>query len=115
MLALIITGLLLAGRQDAAQPDTGRLIQVVDEPRVARCMGQMIGFSNVPLRCTVNADATMGDCEILSSNRTVLRYSRVFRCMASNVRVYNEDGSPAVGRSVTTRVNGRTVFSDPPA
>ena len=114
MLVLILTGLILAGRQDAAA-DTGRLVQIVDEPRVARCMGSMVGFSNVPLRCVVNADATLGNCEVLSTNRTALRYSRVFRCMASNVRVYNEDGSPAVGRSVATRINGRTVFSDPNA
>lgn len=115
MLVLILTGLILAGRQDAAPAETGPLVQVVDEPRVARCLGQMIGFSNVPIRCTVGSDAALGDCEVLSTNRTVLRYSRVFRCIASNVRVYNEDGSPAVGRSVTTRVNGRTVHSDPRA
>ncbi len=111
MLALILAGLLLSARQDAPA-DAERLVQVVDQPRVARCMGQMVGFSNVPLRCVVQADATMGECEVLSTNRAALQYSRVFRCMASNVRVYDPDGTPAVGRSVAIRVHGRTVFSD---
>lgn len=113
MLALILAGLLLSARQDVPT-DTVRVIlsRVVDEPRVARCMGQMVGFSNVPIRCVVQADATLSECEVLSDDLTVLRYSRVYRCMASHVRVYNADSAPAVGRSVALHVNGRTIFSD---
>lgn len=110
MLALILAGLLLSARQDAPV-DAAQLIQVIDEPRVSRCMGEMIGFSNVPLRCVVQTDATMGECEVRTTNRAALRYSRVFRCMASHVRAYNPDGSPAVDRTVDTRIHGRSIFS----
>ena len=88
------------------------LIQTVNQAAVSRCMGYMVGFRNVPLRCVVGADGSLGECEVQSTNRAVLRYSRVYRCMASNVRVALPDGTPPVGRSVAFRVHGASFLSD---
>ncbi len=88
------------------------LTRVVDERAAGRCLGDLVGARNVPLRCTSGADGALGQCEILSSNRTVLRYTRTFQCMASHVRVQYPDGTPAVGQTVRIKLNGRSIFGD---
>ena len=116
-LLLLIAGLLMSSGQVAtpgsapSQP-TRELVQTVDHAATARCMGNMVGFRNVPLRCVIGADGTLGDCEVGSTNRTVLRYSRVYRCMASNVRVTLPDGTVPVGRSVAFRIHGSSFLSE---
>ena len=118
MSLLILTGLLLsAGAQsetpDPAQPGLFPLVQTVDDRAASNCMGAMVGFRNVPLRCVVGTDGSLEQCEVLSTNRTVRRYDRVYRCMAAAVTVAYADGTPAVGRSVAFRINGRSILSDP--
>ena len=88
------------------------LIQTVNHAATARCMGDMVGVRNVPLRCVVGADGRLGECEVRTTNRAVLRYSRVYRCMASNVRVTHPDGTPPVGRSVAFRIHGSSFLSE---
>lgn len=112
---LILTGMLLTQGDQSAAPvqDTRPLVQTLNEPGAARCLGSMVGFRNVPLRCVVGPDGALEQCEVLSSNRTVLRYSRVYLCMASQTRVTYRDGTPAVGRSIAVRINGVTVLSSP--
>lgn len=110
---------LLVGQETppaAADPvdDGERLTRVVNASHVSQCMRSMVGFRNVPVRCTVDQDGALQDCELLTSNRTVLRHSDRFLCMAGGIRVYLPDGSPAVGRTVRLNLNGSSPLSDDP-
>lgn len=128
-LLLLIAGLLMSSGQEAATASPGAgappvtvrqggmirsdgLIQTVDAGGTARCMGAMVGFLNVPLRCIVGADGRLTDCEVGTTNRAALRYTRVFRCMASHVRVFEPSGTIPVGRSVAFRIHGSSFLSD---
>ncbi len=128
-LLLLIAGLLMSSGQETAtaspeadaRPTTVRhggvvrsdgLVQTVDAAGTARCMGEMVGFRNVPLRCVVGTDARLTDCEVRTTNRAALRYTRVFRCMASNVRVFEPGGTIPVGRSVAVRIHGSSFLSN---
>lgn len=110
---LAVVSLLLSANGQAATPeeDPRPLVQTIDARRVGECVGNLAGFRNVRLRCVAGADGALEQCEVLSTNRAVLRYSRIFRCMAANTRVTYPDGTPAVGRSVTFRVHGSSIFS----
>ncbi|WP_374514728.1 hypothetical protein [Brevundimonas sp.] len=106
------------GFQDAAAtpPAEGpapQLTRIVDARAAARCMGGLVGFSNVPVRCTVASDGSMRQCELLTENRSILRYRRRFECMAAATRVYGADGAPAVGAVVRVDLNGASVFHRP--
>ena len=112
-LLLVIAGLLMSSSQTApTNAPSGEMVQTVDHAATARCMRDMVGFRNVPLRCVVGADGRLGECEVRTNNRAVLRYSRVYRCMASNVRVTLPDGSVPVGRSVGFRIHGSSFLSE---
>lgn len=89
------------------------LTRIVDARAAARCMGGLVGFSNVPVRCTVASDGSMRQCELPTENRSILRYRRRFECMAAATRVYGPDGAPAVGAVVRVDLNGASVFHRP--
>lgn len=113
---LILTALLVSGPQDGPQAEaaeTPRLTRVAEPGAVSRCMGALVGFSNVRVRCTVASDATMRQCAILTANPRVLRYRERFECMAAATRVYEADGSPATGRVVQLTLHGASEFSNP--
>ena len=97
----------------AAEAPAPELTRIVDAPAAVRCMGGLVGFSNVPVRCTVAADGSMRQCELLTENRAILRYRRRFECMAAATRVYRPDGTPAVGEVVRVNLNGASVFHRP--
>jgi hypothetical protein len=113
---LLFAALLGSGPQDGPQTeaaDSPRLTRVADPDAVGRCMGALVGFSNVGLRCTVASDGTLRQCEILTANPRVLRYRDRFECMAAATRVYEADGSPATGRVVQLVFHGSSEFSNP--
>lgn len=104
----------LAG-QDPAPPTASEagLVQTVDADAYGRCVGSLVGFSNVPIQCTVSEDGSLRACELTTQNRGILRYKRRFECMASAITVSYPDGAPAVGRTVSVRLSAYTHFYDP--
>ncbi|MFC7378545.1 hypothetical protein [Brevundimonas sp. GCM10030266] len=118
MTSMTLLMLVLAmGFQQAEAPRAERapveLTRVVDDGAAERCIGSLVGFSNVPVQCTVAADGSMRQCELLTQNEAVLRYRSRFECMAAATRVYGPDGAPAVGRVVRMTMNGRSEFYRP--
>ena len=93
-----------------AEPDPRPLQQRYDAPRMSACMGGLVGFRNVHAQCVVS-ESGLGQCELMTDNRDVLRYRDRFLCMASHITVTYPDGSPAVGRKVQTTLNGSSHLS----
>ena len=102
-------GFALAAASSAQEPP---LTRAVDTQAYMRCVGPMVGFRNVGVRCVVGPDGRLEACRVLSNDRRVLRYRRRFECMAGTVTVTLPDGSPAVGRSVQLNLNASSIFSE---
>ena len=114
--SLVLAGWLMGGQStpnpEAPPPsEAPRLIQTIDQTALRRCRGNLVGFSNIPLQCMVGEDGSVRQCELMTDNRDVLRLKSRFDCMAAAVRVHDETGAPAVGRSVRFRLNGPDIFS----
>lgn len=111
----LVSGAVGVGAQDqgtAADLEFAPLVQTIDSAAAGRCLNGLVGFSGVRLQCVVDADGTPGQCELINPTRTVQRYERVFRCMASRMKVTYADGSPAVGRTIEVSLGGKTAMSD---
>jgi len=113
---LVLAAWLMVGQStpnpEALPPsDAPQLTQTIDQTALRRCRGSLVGFSNIPLQCTVSEDGSLRQCELMTDNRDVLRLKSRFDCMAAAVRVHDETGAPAVGRSVRFRLNGPDLFS----
>lgn len=105
------------GGQDA-RPPSPEVLPIwsnIDREAAGRCMGSMVGFRNVPVRCVVGSDGRLGQCEVQTTDDRVRRYQRVFSCMAAAMTVINNDGSSAEGESVAFRLNGRSLYLEPEA
>lgn len=89
------------------------LVRTVDADAYGRCVGALVGFSNVPMQCTVSEDGSLRACQLTTRNRNILRYKRRFECMGSTISVAYADGTPAVGQSVSVRLSTYTPFYGP--
>lgn len=105
----------LTGQQadPATQPpsDPEALVRTVDTRRYSWCTGDLMGFSNILMQCTVGVDGRLGQCTNQTDDPRILRQHRKFECMASAISVTRANGSPATGRTVRIRLNGGNVFS----
>ena len=108
-LVFLLLSLASAGQADNAEPQ--ELQRKVDDAAYERCAGGLVGFRNVSVQCIVGANGTLEQCEVQSTNRSVLRYRERFQCMASAVTMTHPDGTPAVGTSVDIRFDYATSLS----
>lgn len=103
------------GGQEPQPPTVSEagLVQTVDTNAYGRCVGGLVGFTNVPIQCTVSEDGSLTACQLNTRNRGILRYKRRFDCMASAITVSYPDGAPAAGRTVSLRLSAYTAFYNP--
>ena len=115
MIGLIFVGWLVAaahgGPQDAEEPSSN-LTRVVDERKATVCRGGLVGFSIVPVRCVVGEDGSLEQCAVQSDDPRVLRRRSRYECIAEAVSVFDEEGRPAVGRTVHFRIDGPNLFTE---
>ena len=112
-LALLATAFVW-GSQAANRPplrEQAPLTRSFDDYAAGRCMGSMVGFRNVRVDCVTDAQGRPAQCRVDSENPRVLRYQRVFDCMAGTVTYTEADGSPAVGEQVRITFNGNSWFT----
>lgn len=112
----LFCGLSSVGAQDRDDPTAPEfaplVVQTMDQRAVGRCLGDMVGFSNVRLQCVIDERATPARCVLINPTRATQRYERVFQCMASKMRVTHEDGSSAAGLVFEVSLDGKGVLSD---
>lgn len=97
---LLLANSIVWGQQDTGSPpppEQPQLVQTMDEHIAERCMRGLVGFRNVQLNCVTGVTGSLEQCEIMTQNPRVLRYSRTLRCAASSISMSHPDGSPAVG------------------
>lgn len=116
MLAMVLAWLALLNAQEAnsVAPSAPQreMVRTYDFDHASRCMGNMIGFRNVMLKCVVGADDRLGECELVSDSDAARRHRRVFFCMAGAVRVRYADGASAAGEEVRFIVNGNGMSTE---
>lgn len=92
--------------------DQRQLLGTHDETAMGRCLDGMVGFSDVQMRCVINAEGQATNCEILNPTPRIMRREYVFQCMASKMHFTFSDGSSTEGQTVTFGLGGRTVLSE---
>jgi hypothetical protein len=111
MSLVLVAYIFAAGQTDASEPSP--LVTNMDRYAAGQCLGSRVGFRNLRLNCVSGDDGKLQQCEVLSQDPRVLRYTPIFRCMAGTVTVTNPDGSLAVGRPVTFTLD-RTIWAVTP-
>ncbi|ADL00630.1 hypothetical protein [Brevundimonas subvibrioides] len=108
-LAAILLASLLHPAQDSQSPEEGiELTRDINSAELTRCMGNMVGFRNIRVTCVVGPDGVPEQCQVVSTNPTVLRYRSRFECMGRAMRITMPDGSSAAGRRFSFRLQGRS-------
>lgn len=110
----VLVGMLLAllNLQEVDHTAPPTLEMTSDPIATGRCLNGMAGFTGVRMQCVVDAQGRGRDCVVANPNPRIVRYERVFQCMAATMRFSMSNRSSPEGEMVEFGLSGKTVLGE---